>query len=382
MSHKSAAPASFESESPANVAPPMGLLAELTHRCPLQCPYCSNPVMLERRRDELDTAAWQRVFEEAAALGVLQVHLSGGEPAARGDLVELVSTCASLGLYSNLITAGVNIATERLEALEAAGLDHVQLSFQGATPEVTERVSGLRGAHEKKCAFAREVVRLGLPLTINAVIHRANIDQIEGFIELALSLGAERLELAHAQYYGWALENRAALMPRRGEVMAALDRVERARLELKGRLAIDSVVPDYYARRPKPCMNGWGRQTINLTPAGKGLPCHAAETIPGLEFWNVRERSLADIWQNSPAFNAFRGTDFLPETCQRCERIEIDRGGCRCQALMMTGDARQMDPVCEFSPWHDEIQTLALEEAEQEGDFRYRRFPRRQTPDG
>ena len=356
------------------VAPPMGLLAELTHRCPLQCPYCSNPVELERRSDELDTAGWQRVLQEAAALGVLQVHLSGGEPAARPDLVELVETCAREGLYSNLITAGVSITPERLAALDAAGLDHVQLSFQGADDTVTRHVSGMRGAFDKKCAFAGEVRKRGLPLTINVVVHRANIHQIEDFIDLALNLGAERLELAHAQYYGWALHNRGALMPRRADVMTALRTVEAAQARLKGRLAIDSVVPDYYAHFPKPCMNGWGQQTVNVTPSGLGLPCHAAQTIPGLEFWGVREHSLSEIWYDSPAFNAFRGTDFLPETCQSCDRLDIDHGGCRCQALMITGDAAQMDPVCQYSPWHEEIQTLTLEEAGCDEPFAYRRF--------
>ncbi|GHC15919.1 coenzyme PQQ synthesis protein E [Kushneria pakistanensis] len=358
------------------IAPPMGLLAELTHRCPLQCPYCSNPVELERRGDEMTTADWQRILREAAALGVLQVHLSGGEPAARRDLVELVETCAHEGLYSNLITAGVNITPERLAALEAAGLDHVQLSFQGADDEVTEHVSGLRGAFDKKCAFASEVRALGLPLTLNVVLHRANIHQVDDFIALALELGAERLELAHAQYYGWALRNRGALMPQRHEVMTALRAVEAAQTRLKGQLAIDSVVPDYYAHFPKPCMNGWGQQTINITPSGLGLPCHAAQTIPGLEFWSAREHALFDIWHHSPAFNAFRGTDFLPETCQSCDRRDIDHGGCRCQALMMTGDARQMDPVCQHSPWHEEIQTLTLEEASRDEPFAYRRFAR------
>ncbi|MFC0267771.1 pyrroloquinoline quinone biosynthesis protein PqqE [Kushneria aurantia] len=359
------------------IDPPMGLLAELTHRCPLQCPYCSNPVELERRSDELTTADWQRILCEAAALGVLQVHLSGGEPAARRDLTELVATCAEQQLYSNLITAGVNISPQRLAELADAGLDHVQLSFQGATPEVTEQVSGLRGAHDKKRAFAAEVRALELPLTLNVVLHRANIDQVDDFIALALALGAERLELAHAQYYGWALHNRSALMPPRAEVMAALAKVEQAQARLKGRLAIDSVVPDYYARRPKPCMNGWGRQTLNVTPSGLGLPCHAAQRIPGLEFWSLREHTLADVWYRSPAFNAFRGTDFLPDTCQRCERRDIDFGGCRCQALMVTGDARQMDPVCEFSPWHDDIQTLAIADSARDAAFAYRRFARR-----
>lgn len=368
----SAARETFEAQQP----PPLGMLAELTHRCPLQCPYCSNPVELTRKRDELDTESWQRVFREAADLGVLQVHLSGGEPAARADLEALVAGCAESGLYSNLITAGVNISRARLEALADAGLDHVQLSVQGATAEVNDRIANLPGAFEKKRAFAREVVDAGLPLTLNSVIHRANLHQIPDLVELALELGARRLEIAHAQYYGWALENRGALMPPRDQVMRALDEVEAARERLKGKLVIDAVVPDYYARLPKPCMNGWGRQSLNVSPSGKVLPCHAAETIPGLEFWNVRDRALGDIWQHSPAFNAFRGTAWMPDACQSCERREIDWGGCRCQALMLTGDARQMDPVCERSPYHDEIQTLAIVDSQRDDDFTYRRFRR------
>ncbi|WP_110691576.1 pyrroloquinoline quinone biosynthesis protein PqqE [Salinicola halophyticus] len=363
-------------QSPSMQPPPIGMLAELTHRCPLQCPYCSNPVELTRKREELDTETWQRVFAEAAELGVLQVHLSGGEPALRQDLEALVASCAEHGLYSNLITAGVNISRARLEALADAGLDHVQLSVQGATAEVNDHIANLPGAFDKKLAFAAEVTDVGLPLTLNSVIHRANLHQIPDLVELALELGARRLEIAHAQYYGWALQNRGALMPPREQVMEALDLVEAARERLKGKLVIDAVVPDYYARLPKPCMNGWGRQSLNVTPTGKVLPCHAAETIPGLEFLNVGEHALGDIWQHSPAFNAYRGTDWMPDACQSCDRREIDWGGCRCQALMLTGDAAQMDPVCEFSPYHDEIQTLAVIDSSREDEFTYRRFAR------
>lgn len=363
-------------QSPSMQPPPIGMLAELTHRCPLQCPYCSNPVELTRKREEVDTETWQRVFAEAAELGVLQVHLSGGEPALRQDLEALVASCAEHGLYSNLITAGVNISRARLEALADAGLDHVQLSVQGATAEVNDHIANLPGAFDKKLAFAAEVTDVGLPLTLNSVIHRANLHQIPDLVELALELGARRLEIAHAQYYGWALQNRGALMPPREQVMEALDLVEAARERLKGKLVIDAVVPDYYARLPKPCMNGWGRQSLNVTPAGKVLPCHAAETIPGLEFWNVGEHALGDIWQNNPAFNAYRGTDWMPETCQSCDRREIDWGGCRCQALALTGDATQMDPVCEFSPYHEEIQTLAIIDSSRDDEFTYRRFAR------
>src|SRR5690606_18684270 len=353
---------------------PLGLLAELTHRCPLQCPYCSNPVDLVRRSQELDTQTWCRVFSEAAELGVLQMHLSGGEPTARKDLEEMVRHASSVGIYTNLITAGVNVSGDRLAALAEAGLDHVQLSLQGADVLTTDKVSGMPGAHRRKLLFAAEVKRLGLPLTLNTVIHRANIHQIPDLIELALELGAKRIEIAHAQYYAWALRNRAALMPRRDQVMQAQKIVEEARERRRGRLVIDAVVPDYYARYPEHCMNGWGRQSLNVTPSGEVLPCHAAETIPGLEFWNVRDHSLSEIWYESPAFNAFRGTDWMPEPCRSCERKEIDWGGCRCQALAIAGNASATDPACYKSPLHQKLLALAETEAEEEADYIYRRY--------
>ncbi|MBS7539472.1 pyrroloquinoline quinone biosynthesis protein PqqE [Ancylobacter lacus] len=357
------------------VPPPYGMLAELTHRCPLQCPYCSNPVELDRRNAELDTQTWLRVFSEAARLGVLQVHLSGGEPTSRRDLEEMIRHCVKVGLYTNLITAGVGITPERLQAISDAGVDHVQLSFQGADAATTDLVSNFRGAHERKLAFAAQVRRLGLPLTVNSVVHRANIHQIPDFIELALTLGAKRVEIAHSQYYGWALRNRAALMPTREQVFWALEIVEKARERLRGVLTIDAVVPDYYAKYPKPCMNGWGKQSLNVTPSGKVLPCHAAETIPGLDFWNVRDHSLPEIWQDSPAFNAYRGTDWMPPLCQGCERKEIDWGGCRCQAMAIAGDAAETDPACHKSPLHAHLLALAEEDAaRQEQPFDYRRY--------
>jgi pyrroloquinoline quinone biosynthesis protein E len=361
----------------ARLAPPapIGLLAELTHRCPLRCPYCSNPLDLERRSAELDGQIWARVFREAAALGILQIHLSGGEPTARADLAEIVRECATTGLYSNLITAGVGVTRERLEALAAAGLDHVQLSFQGADAVTTDWVAGLARAHERKLAFAAEVRALGLPLTINVVVHRANIAQVPQFLALALELGAKRIEIAHAQYYGWAFRNRAALMPNEAQVREAMRLVEEARERLKGRLVIDAVMPDYYARYPKPCMNGWGRQSLNVTPSGSVLPCHAAETIPGLEFWNVREHSLSEIWRHSPAFNAFRGTAWMQEPCRSCPRRERDWGGCRCQALAIAGDAAATDPVCHLSPMHARIRALAEVDAAADGvGYDYRGF--------
>jgi PqqA peptide cyclase len=357
---------------------PIGLLAELTHRCPLRCPYCSNPLELERRSAELDAQTWARVFQEAAALGVLQVHLSGGEPTARADLAEVVRACVALGLYANLITAGVGVTRDRLETLAEAGVDHIQLSLQGADPATADRVAGVARSHERKLAFAAEVRALGLPLTINVVIHRANIAQIPHLLDLALQLGAKRIEIAHAQYYGWALHNRAALMPTQDQVVEAVRLVDQARERLNGRLAIDAVLPDYYGRYPKPCMNGWGRQSLNVTPSGRVLPCHAAESIPGLKFWNVREHSLAEIWRDSPAFNAYRGTDWMQEPCKTCPRRERDWGGCRCQALAIAGDAAAPDPACHLSPWHARIQALAEADAAAEGvqyDYRGYRQP-------
>jgi pyrroloquinoline quinone biosynthesis protein E len=360
--------------------PPMGLLAELTHRCPLQCPYCSNPLELERASGELATGEWTRVLDEAAALGVLQVHLSGGEPTARRDLEVIVAHARGLGLYTNLITAGVLLDRARLEALRDAGLEHVQLSFQGAKAETSDRVGNYRGGFDKKVAVGRAVREVGLPLTVNAVVHRQNLDELEGMIALAVELGAHRIEVAHVQYYGWALLNRAALMPTREQLEAATAIVERSARELRGRLAIDYVIPDYWAKRPKPCMGGWGSNVVNVTPQGKVMPCHAAASIPGLEFASVREQPLRWIWQESPAFQLFRGTAWLPEPCRSCERKEIDFGGCRCQALALTGDARATDPACELSPYHRAMFELAgAESAAPPPPFTYRR-PMREAP--
>jgi PqqA peptide cyclase len=342
---------------------PIGLLAELTHRCPLRCPYCSNPVELERRSSELDTATWCRVLSEAAALGVLHVHLSGGEPTARSDIDTITAHCAKVGLYTNLITSGVGTATEKLRGLAEVGLDHVQLSIQAADAASADSIAQLKGAHDQKLAFARHVIELDLPLTINAVIHRGNIDGVSGILDLAVSLGAKRVEVAHTQYYGWAYVNRAALMPTRAEVDRSIALVEAARKQLQGRMVIDLVVPDYYATYPKACAGGWGRRLMNVTPSGKVLPCHAAETIPDLTFWSVRDHSLADIWARSPAFEAFRGTSWMKEPCRSCERRERDWGGCRCQALALTGDAASTDPACHLSPHHSLIQSLAAFES-------------------
>src|SRR5262249_38590480 len=252
------------------------MLAELTHRCPLGCPYCSNPLTLDRREDELDAATWARVFREAAELGILQVHLSGGEPAARHDLVAITAACHGAGLYSNLITSALGLTSERLEALADAGLDHVQISIQDSAAASADRIAGYQGAFARKCEMAAAVVGLKLPLTVNAVVHRGNIDRIGEMVSLARNLGASRIEIAHVQYYGWAIENRPLLMPTRAQVEGAAIQLEELRARYRGEITIDAVVPDYYARYPKPCVGGWGRRSLNVTPRGKVLPCHAA----------------------------------------------------------------------------------------------------------
>ena len=350
--------------------PPAGLLAELTHRCPLGCPYCSNPLVLDPRNSELDTETWARVFREAAALGVLHVHLSGGEPAARRDLPEIARAAREAGLYSNLITSGIGVTPQKLDLLKDAGLDHIQISMQDSDAESADRIAGYKGAYQRKRVLAGEVVQRGFPLTINAVIHRANIERIAALVELALEMQAGRVEIAHAQYYGWALKNRAALMPSRAQVERAVAEVESLRERHRGRIVIDAIVPDYHARYPKPCMGGWGRRSLNVTPSGRVLPCHAAEVIPGLEFWSVRDHSLADIWRNSPAFNAFRGEDWMQAPCKSCSRRARDFGGCRCQAFLLTGDARAADPVCHLSPDHGMLEGVIAEREEMEYVYR------------
>ena len=340
---------------------PIGMLAELTHRCPLQCPYCSNPLELLKANRELDTATWLDLFDQAADLGMLQVHLSGGEPTLRQDLEQMIARLSSRGVYTNLITAGIHLSESRIEALVEAGLDHVQISFQGARPETTEKISHFSGAHEQKLATARHARAAGLPLTVNAPIHRHNIEEVPEFIELALSLGADRLEIANVQYGGWALVNRQALMPDREAVMRQAEIVEAAIARLAGILNIDFVTPDYFAIYPKPCMGGWARDALMVTPDGTVLPCHEAYTIPSLTFERFGDRTLAEIWEDSPAFNAFRGTDWMQEPCRSCERREIDWGGCRCQAMAIAGDAAATDPACIKSPLHARMEKAVAE---------------------
>jgi pyrroloquinoline quinone biosynthesis protein E len=359
---------------PPRIDPPLALLAELTHRCPLSCPYCSNPVELERAASELSEAEWRRVLAEAASLGVLQVHFSGGEPMARRDLLALIAAASDRGLYSNLITSGTLGGEREIAAFAAAGLKHVQLSFQDFESTNNDRIAGLAGAHARKTNFAAAVRAAGLPLTVNMVVHRQNLGGVPEMIDMALALGARRLEIAHVQYYAWALANRTALLPSRQQLDDATRVVEAARARLKGILAIDYVVPDYHGVRPKSCMNGWGRQFLNVTPSGKAVPCHAAESLPGIDFPSVRDGTLADIWYRSEAFNRYRGTDWMAEPCRSCDRREIDWGGCRCQAFLLAGDASRADPVCALSPDHGVVEA-ALQQAESAPPaFVYRHF--------
>ncbi len=355
-----------------NLGPPMALLAELTHRCPLACPYCSNPVDLVRRSAELPTDAWASVLREAAGIGVLHVHFSGGEPASRRDLETLVATAAKAGLYTNLITSGIGLTEVRVKILAEHRLDHLQLSVQAPEPDLANLISGYRNALPQKRAVAGWTNRAGIALTVNAVMHRANLDLLPQTIDMAIELGAQRLEVAHVQYHGWALRNRGALLPTRAQADAARAIVDEARARLTGILRIDYVPPDHFAQFPKPCMGGWGQVGMTITPEGRVLPCHAAETIPHLSFETVGSRPLGEIWTDSAAFNAYRGTDWMSETCRACSHREVDFGGCRCQALAHAGDAAATDPACERSPMNKEFRAKAA--ADPQAEFVYRRF--------
>jgi len=355
---------------------PYSLLAEVTHRCPLHCPYCSNPVELARRMGELGTADWKRVLDEAAALGVLHVGFSGGEPLLRQDLVDLVAAARAAGLYSNLITSAIGLTPERAAALKQAGLDSVQISFQADEETLGDNIAGAN-AHRKKIEAATLVRALGFPLTVNVVLHRANINRLEPIIALAERLGAERLELANTQYYGWAFRNRAALLPSRAQIERASGVAQAARQRLLGKMEILFVVPDYYSDRPKPCMHGWGNRHITVNPSGEVLPCPTAGEIRTLLFDNVRAQSLRWIWTESEAFNRFRGTDWMPEPCRSCEFRERDFGGCRCQAALLTGDAAVTDPACALSPYRDRLTRFveSVQETPALGVWDYRQNP-------
>lgn len=328
---------------------PQALIAEITHRCPLHCVYCSNPLELQSRENELASHEWARVFDEARKLGVLQLHLTGGEPLSRPDLVELIAAGRRSRLYINLITSGVGLTEARLRQLVDAGLDHFQLSVQDSDEAMANEIAGTR-AHALKLRVAEWVLRQPIAFTVNLVVHRNNLDRLESLIAFAEHTGTNRLEIANVQYYGWALVNRAALLPTREQLQNSVAVVEAARERLGSRMRIEFVMPDYYARYPKPCMGGWGNNLLLIDPAGSAMPCHAAGVIPGLTFPSVREHDLDWIWNNSECFNKFRGDDWMQEPCRTCERKSRDFGGCRCQALLLTGDATRTDPVCSLTP--------------------------------
>jgi PqqA peptide cyclase len=336
---------------------PYTLVAELTYRCPLRCVYCSNPVDFHRSRDDLSTEEWRRVFSQAAEVGVVQLHLSGGEPALRDDLSELIQHARACDLYTNLITGGTILDEDKLRRFRAAGLDHIQLSMQGAAREGAEMIAGVR-SHRKKLETARLIGKIGFPLTLNVVIHRLNIAEMPALITLALELGAHRLELANTQFYAWAAENRGALMPTREQYEHAEAAAREAMARYRGTLEIAFVQNDYLSGEPKPCMGGWGRSYMCINPSGEVMPCHAASVIPGLRFDSVRDSALGEIWRDSPAMNAFRGDDWMLEPCRSCARKEIDFGGCRCQAFMLAGNADEADPICQLSPHHGIVESM------------------------
>ena len=350
---------------------PTTLLAELTHRCPLHCPYCSNPLAMVGADEELSTDDWKRVFTEARQLGVLQLGLSGGEPLARPDLEDLAAHAHALGFYTTLVTSGVGLTRARADALRRAGLEHVQVSIQDADADAADRIAGARAARVKHAAAAM-VRELRFALSINAVLHRANLDRIGPIIELAASLGADRLELANTQYYGWALANRRTLLPTAEQVEAAARVADEAKRRYRGRMQVLYVLPDYYEPYPKPCYGGWGRTYIVVAPDGRALPCHGATHIGWMRFESVRDRSLQWIWSESPAFRAFRGEEWMREPCRSCPRKAEDFGGCRCQAFALTGDASNPDPVCTLTPLRAIVDRALQEASAPAAAYRYR----------
>jgi pyrroloquinoline quinone biosynthesis protein E len=346
---------------------PLAVIAEVTHRCPLHCVYCSNPTELAAVSSELSTEEWISVFRQAGKLGMLHAHFTGGEPLARTDLTELIAAARAAGLYTNLITSGIGLNEQRLQILVDAGLDHIQVSFQDSREEAANWIAGAK-AHAHKIELSQAIRRHRIAFTVNLVVHRQNLDHLEEMIAFIEQLQPERVEIAHTQYYGWALANRAALMPTRAQLERAVEIIREAEKRLAGRIRIDSVVPDYYAKYPKACMGGWGRRLMLVNPSGKVLPCHAAEVLPGLCFENVREKSLEWIWQESESFRKFRGEEWMPEPCRTCERRTKDFGGCRCQAFLLTGNAAATDPACSLAPAHGIVES-AVEEANSTADI-------------
>src|ERR1700689_673522 len=349
---------------------PLALIAEVTHRCPLHCVYCSNPLELAGTKTELSTGEWTSVFQQSGKLGVLHAHFTGGEPLARTDLTELIAAASAAGLYTNLITSGIGLNESRLKALAGGGLDPIQLSFQDSREEAANWIAGAK-AHAHKIELAKAIRKYKvagektpgkkLAFTVNLVVHRQNLDHLEDMIAFIEQLSPERVEIAHTQYYGWALANRAALLPTRAQLEKSVAIVGAAEKRLAGRIRIDSVVPDYYAKYPKACMGGWGRRLMLINPAGKVLPCHAAEVLPSLSFDNAREKTLEWIWQESSSFRRFRGEDWMPEPCRSCDRRSEDFGGCRCQAFLLTGDDLVTDPACSLAPSHSIVEAAVHE---------------------
>jgi PqqA peptide cyclase len=336
---------------------PLALVCELTHRCPLHCVYCSNPQELTARTNELSTEIWSRVFREASEAGIMQLDLTGGEPLARPDLSKLIQSARASGLYVNLITSGLPLDEKHLDELITAGLDHFQLSFQGAREETASEISGSK-SHAQKLRVLDWLKSRRVAVTLNFVVHRKNLDQLEKMVAIAENSSATRIEFAHVQYYGWAFANREQLLPSREQLTQSLEFFKNAQDRLRGKIRVEYVVPDYYAKFPKPCMGGWARKVILITPSGEALPCHAATVIPGLHFENVKEKSLAEIWQSSAAFQKFRGEDWMQEPCKSCDRRTIDFGGCRCQAMLLAGDAAATDPVCSLSPQRAKVDSI------------------------
>jgi pyrroloquinoline quinone biosynthesis protein E len=339
---------------------PLALIAELTHRCPLHCVYCSNPLELQARATELSTEDWSRVFQEAAALGVLHADFTGGEPLTRPDILDLIRAARSAGLYVNLITSGLPLDESRLETIVAAGLDHFQLSFQGAREEIAREISGTK-AHAQKLRVLEWLKRHRVGVTLNFVIHRRNIDQLPEMLALAETSSASRVEFANVQYYGWAFANRDSLLPTREQLTQSMDFLKNAQEQLAGKIKVEYVVPDYYAKYPKPCMGGWGRKLMLITPNGDALPCHAARVIPCLTFENVKNRSVSEIWNSSDAFQKFRGEAWMQEPCKTCDRRALDFGGCRCQAFLLAADATATDPVCSLAPQRHKVEAILSE---------------------
>ncbi|QCP49863.1 pyrroloquinoline quinone biosynthesis protein PqqE [Trinickia violacea] len=334
---------------------PLWLLAELTYRCPLHCAFCYNPVDFAQHDAELDTETWLRVIGEARKMGAAQIGFSGGEPLLRDDLETLVAHARGLGFYTNLITSGIGLNETRIADLKRAGLDHIQLSFQDSTRELNDFLTSTR-TFERKQRVASLIKAHDYPMVLNCVLHRYNLPHVAQIIEMALEMGAEYLELANTQYYGWAMLNRAQLMPTAEQLREAEDIVNQYRARIGDRCRILFVVPDYFETRPKACMNGWGSVFLAVSPDGTALPCHAARSLPGLAFPNVRDTSLSDIWYASSGFNAYRGDAWMREPCRTCDERETDHGGCRCQAYLLTGDAAAADPVCAKSADHGKIE--------------------------